>query len=178
MPLGTVGEVTYEDLWPDPAKMGAAVRALLGPSTPPPADVDIDLGDGLRLIGWLRSVGPKGQVLHRYSMLRGKTELDAWIRHLAMLASCGGRKAETHILARGQVGLLHKRLVPVKRPEKYLRELLDLYHLGQRVPLPLFPDPASVYVEKLMLHKPPEQGSTPRGGSTSRTGTGSRTLTS
>ena len=108
------------------------------------------------LLGWLRSVGPKAQVLHRFSWVRGKHELDAWIRHLAMLAA--GVRRETFILSKGRFDepVMH-RFSKVARPKERLADLVALHRLGQRVPLPLFPDPASKYAAKLREGKTPEQ---------------------
>ena len=61
MPLGTIGAVTYDDIHAQPAQMGVLVRETLGTRPPPPHDIDIVIADGARLVGWLRSIGEKGQ---------------------------------------------------------------------------------------------------------------------
>ena len=156
LPLGTVGNVLYEDLHPQPTAMGKLVAELLGPTAPEPLEIDLTLDDGARILGWLRSVGAKGQVLHRYSRARGKHAVDAWIRHLVMLAS--GVRRPTFMIAKDANGdpVVHE-LGPVKRPLVHLAELVALYRLGQRVPLPLFPDPASEYAEKRVSGKTAEE---------------------
>lgn len=156
LPLGTVGSVLYEDLHPQPTAMGRLVAELLGPTAPEPLEIDLTLDGGARILGWLRSVGAKGQVLHRYSRARGKHAVDAWIRHLVMLASGVGRP--TFMIAKDASGdpIVHE-LGPVKRPLVHLAELVALYRLGQRVPLPLFPDPASEYAERRASGKTQEE---------------------
>ncbi len=158
LPLGTVGEVLYEELHPGPGKMGALVRDLLGPNAPAPLEIDValeGLDGGARVLGWLRSVGPKAQVLHRFSWARGKHELDAWIRHLAMLAA--GVRRETFMISKGLDEPEVHRFTKVPRPKEHLADLVALYRLGQRMPLPLFPDPASEYALKIGKGKSPEQ---------------------
>jgi exodeoxyribonuclease V gamma subunit len=136
--------------------MGQLVRELLGPTSPEPREIDLTLDGGVRVLGWLRAVGTKGQILYRYSFARGKHELDAWIRHLAMIASGAGR--DTFMIAkRKDGGPVIEKFTPVKRPHEHLADLVALYRLGQRVPLPLFPDPASAYVSKLVEGKTTEQ---------------------
>ncbi len=162
LPLGTIGEVLYEELHPGPGKMGALVRDLLGPKAPAPLEIDLALDglDGLeggaRVLGWLRSVGRTAQVLHRFSWARGKHELDAWIRHLAMLAA--GVRRETFMISKGRLDEPEVyRFTKVAKPKRHLADLVALYRLGQRVPLPLFPDPASAYAAKIADGKSPEQ---------------------
>ena len=150
LPLGTVGGVLYEELHPGPGEMGRLVRDLLGPTAPPALEIDLALAGldgGVRLVGWLRSVGAKAQVLHRYSVARGKHEIAAWIRHLAMLAA--GVRRDTMMISKGPFGPVVHRFSKVARPHVYLADLVALYRLGQRMPLPLFPDPASDYCAKL-----------------------------
>ena len=144
LPLGTVGSVLYETLHEAPAAMGEHVRELLGEKQPAPLEIDMELEDDERLLGWLRTVGPNGQVLFRFSKARGKHELAAWIRHLAMIAS--GKSAVTFLVSRGDdVEPSIQRFGPVEDAKKHLSHLLTLYRRGQQSPLPLFPDPASAY---------------------------------
>jgi exodeoxyribonuclease V gamma subunit len=145
MPLGTIGAVTYDDIHAQPAQMGVLVRETLGTLPPPPRDVDIVIADGARLIGWLRSIGERGQIVYRYARPRAKHHLDAWIRHLAMLAS--GVKLETHVFARGEDAPTRFRYLDVPDPVALLADLVGLYRLGQRVPLPLFPSASMAYAE-------------------------------
>ncbi len=156
LPLGTPGEVLYETLFPGPAKMAAIVNAALGNGTPTPLEIDVPLPGvaGARVIGWLRTVGPKAQVIHRYSNARGKHELDAWIRHLAMLAQ--GVRKETLLVAKKGDGPIVQRFAIVDRPEQHLADLVALFREGQRMPLPLFPDPALEYVQAIAKGKSPD----------------------
>jgi exonuclease V gamma subunit len=151
--------------------MGKLVRKLLGPASPEPKEIDLTLdvsvdlqpkepksgersARSVRVLGWLRSVGPEGQVLHRFSQARGKHELDAWIRHLAMLAA--GIERETFMVSKRKDDMpLVFRFAKVAQPSKHLADLIALYRLGQRVPIPLFPDPAIAYVAKLRDGKTP-----------------------
>ncbi len=147
LPLGTPGIVWYDEERPLPTEMGRRVAELLGPTAPAPLEIDLTLEGGARVIGWLRSVGPRGQVLYRYSKTKGKNDLDAWIRHLCMLAA-GGR-GPTYLFSKGDDGLVERTFVEVAKPLVILADLVSLLRLGRRVPLPLFPDAANAYVAKL-----------------------------
>jgi exodeoxyribonuclease V gamma subunit len=147
LPLGTVGTIAYEELHADPTAMGRMVRELLGTKAPPPIELDIALKSGARVFGWLRSVSPKGQVLYRFARAQGKHQLDAWIRHLALLAS--GVRLQTFLIARGPGGAMCQKFVHVAHAHRYLDALIALYRLGQRLPIPLFPDLASDYVDRV-----------------------------
>jgi exodeoxyribonuclease V gamma subunit len=152
MPLGTVGEVVYEDLHEQPAEMGREVAKLLGAKAPAPVDVDVPLGDGVRLIGCLRNVSAKGQVLYRFAKPRGKHLMDAWIRHLALHAV--GVTVETTLFARGDRELMRYRFAAAAEPREILSGLVALYRLGRRVPIPFFPNASEAFAETLLAGKP------------------------
>lgn len=147
LPLGAVGRATYEKVRPTAQALAAAVRALLGDERCTPREVDIELGEHPRLVGWLRSVATENQVLYRFAAIRAKHELAAWISHLCMLAMDHGPR-ETFLVGRSKTKILKQKFTTVPNPAAHLAQLADLYWLGQTAPLPLFPDASLCFAEQ------------------------------
>ena len=148
LPPGTIGEVAYDGMHEQPGQMGRTVAELLGTKAPAPVDVDLVLDDGTRITGSLRSVGRERQVLYRFAKAPGKLLVDAWIRHLALRAV--DRPIETILLVRGKDEIQRFRIGKVDRPQQELSELVALYLLGRRLPIPLFADVSDTFAAKIV----------------------------
>ncbi len=124
-----------------------------------PRLAQIRLGDTI-LVGRLAGLYPAGQVLGWFGRETGRRRVEAWIRHLFFMAARPKEAAPaTRVLLRrkrGEDGVLDFTLSGPKDPRGSLKELLDLYHLGRRVPLLFFPEQASAYMEE--LHKGKKEG--------------------
>jgi exodeoxyribonuclease V gamma subunit len=128
-----------------------------------PIAFDLSL-PGARLAGVLRDVRAKGQAIVRFARLKPKNELAAWARHLALCAASaagGGRstlvlgraKAEDARSARNKYddARVEGRLFePVREDvaKRHLGELANLYRIGHRAPLCLFPSASKLFVER------------------------------
>src|SRR5262249_25666927 len=100
--------------------------------------------------GVLRELYPRAQVFVRFSRLKPKHELGAWVRHLA-LACTGGESEQTVVMGRSDkdrgspIAVRVFRPVSVADAKKYVSRLLELYQLGQKAPLCLFPSASATF---------------------------------
>jgi exodeoxyribonuclease V gamma subunit len=157
LPLGTPGDVDLARVMSDLRPVRArAAEWLEGPALPPVA-VRVLTDQGL-LNGVLRDLYPRAQVFVRFSRLRAKHELGAWVRHLAL--SCSGLEApvKTVVIGRIEKGEGGSERVTVRvfgRVEAgsargYLARLMALYHLGQKAPICLFPAASRAFVAEVL----------------------------
>ncbi|HEX5661740.1 MAG TPA: hypothetical protein VFX59_31330, partial [Polyangiales bacterium] len=105
---------------------------------------------GARLTGPLRGLEREARVVRTVGKLSPKRLLSGWIEHLALCAS--GEPTVTTLVGRDEKkGARVERFqaVPSARAHALLAELISLYVLGQRMPLPFFPDASSEYARKL-----------------------------
>lgn len=154
LPLGTPGKLFHEALAEDVrAVAGAAARWLAGERMEP-LRVDVELGVE-RVTGTLRELYPLAQVRRQYSRLKPKNELSMWIRHLALCcAAPPGSPRESVVVGRagdedGDFAERVFRAVPASDARVRLAELVRLYRLGMRAPLPLFPATSRRFAEAL-----------------------------
>ncbi len=145
LPYGAAGDVLFEDAFQAACELAGKIRSHMG-STPRPVEVDTTL-HGIRLYGWLDRVTERGRLTYRPAQIKAKDRLRLWICHLALCAS----RPEGVSLVSVHIGTGKKdvfRLEPVEEPEKYLRDLIELFVEGQRRPLPFFPESSWAYAEK------------------------------
>jgi exodeoxyribonuclease V gamma subunit len=108
--------------------------------------------DGTRITGLIRNLWPQGQVEHHYSKLGGTSELRLWIRHLVLNWAAPEACPKQSILVgrpHDDGGAMAIRFRPVDDARSALLGLLQLYWLGQTMPLPFFPKSSRAYVEVL-----------------------------
>lgn len=149
LPLGVVRQFAYDDVVPNVLELVRALRPLLDPSTPAPPplhEIDLEIGD-TRIVGSLRNVGSRGQVLYTYSKLQGKHRLGAWIRHLAM--QCAGIPKETWLVGRHARSVRSLHYGTIRDPAAILARLVDLYWRGLEAPLLFFSDASVTYATTL-----------------------------
>ncbi len=121
--------------------VGLAREALPLRSDPARAvDVDIDLGRGRRLTGTVSPIFGTRLVSATYSKLDGKHLLPAWLPLLALYASAPEGDWSAACIGRAKRGK-QARLRRLGRPDvpavDLLRDLVAIYDLGRREPLPL-----------------------------------------
>ncbi|APZ44017.1 exodeoxyribonuclease V subunit gamma [Acidihalobacter ferrooxydans] len=108
-------------------------------------ELDLHLGE-TRLRGWLRDVRPGGLLLYRVGTLRPEDRLRLWLWHLALNALApAGVRAQSVFCAEDAV----LRLGPVADATTRLRDLIDLFREGCRMPLPLFPRSSFACADRL-----------------------------
>lgn len=159
LPIGNLGSAYFGTFVPELAAIvGRARRWADGPERPP-LSFELPLGMTL-LCGALRGLHARAQVQPRYSRVRPKHELGAWIRHLVLAAVREPEGPDTTVLVGRPLDpdaatpVASVRFLPIEsgKAQRLLGELVQLYWLGQRVPLCLFPASSKAYVSALRKH--------------------------
>jgi exodeoxyribonuclease V gamma subunit len=141
-PLGTPGAITFEEKLDEQHSFVAKVLAQKENLEEDDCFVDLQI-EGVSLTGTLTSLYVNGPFLFRYSGLKGKDVLAAWIHHcLAKL--CTGKKKDTRLLAKDT-----EVLFPAESGTKEdLEMLLSLFEKGQQEPSPLFLEPVMAFARQ------------------------------
>ncbi len=155
LPPGTLGEVAFADLLPKVEALARRAEQARGEEALPPLVVDrtVDVsGLAVRLAGVVDELWPGAQVGVSFGSLAPKREIAFWISHLllAWLAP-DGYPRESLLIGRGEGGASAIRLRPLGsgEAEAFLRRLVEIYLLGMRMPLPLFPAASWAYMASL-----------------------------
>ncbi len=159
LPIGTIGDVMFEDL----AAIAAAIlrhrpeNAIGRRSADATVSVDLDLG-ALRVRGHLRDVHGDGLAITTFSRPRAKHLLDLWIRHLVLCAARPGRPVRSVLAGRGAESGTATVFAfePVAAPMPLLLDLAELWAVGQREPLLLFPQSSLAFAEAFAVDPNPE----------------------
>ncbi|TIC82594.1 exodeoxyribonuclease V subunit gamma [Nocardioides sp. GY 10127] len=137
LPPGTLGLRTVTAI----GRQAQAVVDVTAPLRGEPArtlDIDVDLGDGRRLVGTVGPVHGSRLLSVGFSRVKARQRLTAWVSLLALSAARSDQHWTAHAVGRGQAGPQQTLLGPVDhRATEWLRGLVDLYELGGTRPLPL-----------------------------------------
>jgi exodeoxyribonuclease V gamma subunit len=146
LPPGYPGDSEYKTLRQEAGNLAERIRTRIQGGPLPPISVDLKFGPW-RLSGVLRDVYPAALLRHRSSKLKAKNLLSAWIAHLVLqcVAPESGPK-ETLLFARDAAF----RFRPVEDPAETLRNLIDFYGDGLRLPLPFFPDSSYEFAKRTL----------------------------
>ncbi len=139
LPPGRLGWREAQRIRDEAAPVGAVAARAIGSTSVTSLDVDVDLGDGRRLVGTVTGVHGDRIVKPTYSRLGPKHELDAWISLLALSGAWPDRAWTAGAIGRGRKGKPPVTTV-FERPDgvlERLRELVRLLDAGMREPLPL-----------------------------------------
>ena len=144
LPLGTPGDVRFEDLRQLVAPIAATAEHWCSGGALPPLDIDLTLDGEMptRLIGTISGRWPKCVATPQYARLGAKHLLAAWIQHLALCATQPeDQTSRTIVISRADKGNAPRlaSFGPVDDAPALLRGLVELYWAGQREPLLLFP---------------------------------------
>lgn len=114
-------------------------------------DVDIDLGGGRRLSGTVSDVWGNNAVSVSFSNLGAKHRLAAWLDALALGAGLPDENWTVHTIGKHRSGGQVQQVAPLAQheAEQWLRDLVALYDLGQREPLPLPVKTSLAWAEEL-----------------------------
>jgi exodeoxyribonuclease V gamma subunit len=158
MPPGTLGTALFAAIAPTAEALAHDAIQHMAGALLPPLHVDRFLG-ATRLTGSLTGLYPNAQVQYQYGKVHPKHEIGIWIRHLVLNWVGGsGLPQHTVLVGRGEKGESAVAcFVPVLEAERLLAELLELYWLGQRLPLPLFAEASYTYVETLRAGGPADK---------------------
>lgn len=150
LPPGELGTHSFEAIVPVAAGLAHAAERYTRGAELDALEIDGQLVD-TRVVGVLTKLWPEALVQHQYSKLGSYREIGLWIRHL--LLNWAGRPdtpRTTILIGRGGKGEVEiVRFTPVADAAAILGDLIGLYWLGQRLPLPLFANASRAYVEKL-----------------------------
>lgn len=158
LPLGTVGAVAYEDLWPEVQALARAAGRHRGGAALDPLAIELEL-DGVRLTGSLHGLWPKAHVCVSFSRFGKRFELAHFIRHVVL--NCCLQQSEqlaaryprsSVIVARGgadgdRVHEVH--FGAIEQPERLLGDWIALVQAAQSRPLPFVHDLSRNYCESL-----------------------------
>jgi exodeoxyribonuclease V gamma subunit len=139
LPPGRLGWREAQRIRDEAEPVGAAAIKVIGSTPVTSLDVDVDLGDGRRLVGTVTSVYGDRIIKPTYSRLGPKHELDAWISLLALCGAWPDRAWTAGAIGRGRRGNPPVTTV-FDRPDdalERLRDLVRLFDAGMCEPLPL-----------------------------------------
>ena len=139
LPPGRLGWREAQRIRDEAAPVGAVAAEVIGDIPVTSLDVDVDLGDGRRLVGTVTGVHGDRIVKPTYSRHGPKHELDAWISLLALCSAWPDRAWTAGAIGRGRKGKPPVTTV-FGRPDDALgrlRELVRIFDAGMREPLPL-----------------------------------------
>ena len=152
MPLGTPGACTHEETHRAVSPLIAAAGASHGGDALEPLLIDLPF-EGTRLVGTLGERWSSGRVHLQYSKRQPKSLLQLWIEHLCLCAMAPEDQAlRSTLVARAQRKDTPPEVSgfgPVADAADRLRDLCDLYWIGQREPLLLFPSASWNYMAEL-----------------------------
>jgi exodeoxyribonuclease V gamma subunit len=139
LPPGRLGWREAQRIRDEAGPVGAVAAKVTGSVPVTSLDVDVDLGDGRRLVGTVTGVHGDRIVKPTYSRLGPKHELDAWISLLALCGTWPERAWTAGAIGRGRKGKPPATTV-FDRPDDALErlgELVRLFDAGMCEPLPL-----------------------------------------
>jgi exodeoxyribonuclease V gamma subunit len=154
LPLGTPGACRFGDLWPTVTRILEALRPWQQGAKLPPAPFDLAC-DGVNISGMLVHLWERALVKPSYARVRARMELTAWLEHLVLqCVAPPGHPRRTVVVGRAEEGsgaaeAVWFRALPVHTARDLLADLARVFELGQRVPLPFFPESARVYATRV-----------------------------
>jgi exodeoxyribonuclease V gamma subunit len=158
LPIGAPGRVSVQAIVDLALEIRAAARRYTKAGKGPAQVFELGLGAALdaggaaALVGALDRVYGRTQIECMYSQLGARHEVAAWVRHLA--ARAAGLPVDDAVLVGrdDKNPVCVRRFVPLDagRAKELLVDLVGVYRLGHRVPLPLFPNASRQYVRTLL----------------------------
>ncbi len=151
IPLGMVGTCWFEGISESiTALQEGARRVCIGDARD---SLAIDcMVDGARIVGTIGDLWPTGRVLVSFSRTEKSSDLGHWIQHLFLcLAGPEGVEKKTHVVGRAVSGnaIQTAEFAEVEEPARILKTLVEIYKLGQTLPLPFFPEAGRKFVKGL-----------------------------
>jgi exodeoxyribonuclease V gamma subunit len=138
LPPGELGQQTAAEI----CELATDIAALAGDYRRGPqqaVDLDIDLGSGRRLTGTVSPIYRDRIVSVTYSKLEAKRVVGGWIQLVALAAAHPRRYFTSICVGRSNNGTRASTRIfaPPDAPLEVLRDLVALYDLGRREPVPL-----------------------------------------
>lgn len=144
LPPGVVGAELFRNRLTAAGDFIAEVGAARAAGTLPPLEVDLPLA-GLRLVGRLDRVGSHALIRYRYTKLKAKDRLRAWLEHLVLNAAASAGYPRRTILFASDATVTYE---PLADAAADLARLGELYRRGLSAPLRFFPESSLEYARK------------------------------
>jgi exodeoxyribonuclease V gamma subunit len=152
LPPGMVGDCLYEDLSRGVDRFVQAFSPFLTGKPLDPLEVDLDMGL-FKVEGRIENIYTERAIRYRYTTLKAKDLIRAWIYHVAL--NCAG--SEEYPRTTMVVGLSEKggeriwsacHYKSLENGEELLTQILQTYWKGLMMPLPFFPEISWEYAER------------------------------
>ncbi len=154
VPLGTPGACTHEETHRAVSPLIAAALAARTGDALEPLLIDLRFAQ-TRVVGTLGERWPSGRVHLQYSKRQPKSLLDLWIQHLCLCAMApDDQTLRSTLVARAQRKDTPPEVCgfgPIAGASDLLHDLCELYWIGQREPLLLFPSASWNYMTELRV---------------------------
>lgn len=145
LPLGNTGQLELEQLVERCQRITELTREHRGGSALGPLALRVPVAAGV-VMGVASNRFTAAAVTHRYSTVRPKYELEAWIRHVAQCCVPGAAQPAVLIGRSGEAAKAVKwRPLLPGEAQQALEGLVELYREGQQGPLPFLPDTSARY---------------------------------
>ena len=143
LPQGTVGRVIYGQLEWEAEHFAEEVSKILEGESADNLAIDL-IVDGFKLVGLITGLYPHGRVQIRFARRTAKDWLSVWINHIVLCALKRKDHRPASILLDSDGTAFFN---PVKHPEKYLKNLVEIYQEGLCRPLHFFPELSLRYIQ-------------------------------
>ncbi|CAN5241518.1 exodeoxyribonuclease V subunit gamma [soil metagenome] len=141
VPPGAFGRTQIRDVRQIVDRILEAAAPGFGSGRPADAvsiDIELDLGDGLSLVGQVPGVYDTRQIATTFSRVAAKQQLRSWIDTLVLMAARPDLPWTGHLIGRSSSGVAHVIVTPdPAQARARLRTLVRIWHEGLRHPLPL-----------------------------------------
>jgi exodeoxyribonuclease V gamma subunit len=164
LPHGAVGECVYHMLSEGVEHFAEKLDSFRSAGELEPLQGDLSLS-GFRITGKLHSLYPDKMLSYRYSRLKARDYLRAWVHHLFLNCHPARGYPAVTVLAGLNSDARERALwsaweyEPLENSAEILSDLLEKYWAGLKMPLPLFPDSSLAYAfATLKGSKSPQEG--------------------
>lgn len=141
-PLGAPGNLQFVKKKMEQSTFRGRIQAYKDIAAREDHFVDVEIG-AVQINGILSNLSTDGSLLYRYSNLKGKDILGAWLQH-CLAAVCFGNKTETKLLAKES-----ELVFPAEVGGRADLETLLIYFMkGTRTPSALLTEPLLAYVQQ------------------------------
>ncbi|MBF0274857.1 MAG: exodeoxyribonuclease V subunit gamma [Nitrospinae bacterium] len=147
IPYGKVGDVLFNKIHVETEKQCQRLLSLTSEGKKLPVEIDREI-NGLRVTGKLENIYSSGLIFSRPATLKAKDRINAWICHL--LLNTEGKEPMQTVIA-GSDGAFY--YLPETVDAETVKNLFELYKLGQTRPLFFFPETSFSYAEAIFKEK-------------------------
>lgn len=157
-PYANLGAAIFDEQLALAASMRDLVSRLIGSSAAAPIGAAVSVA-AVRVVGMILEHFPVGIVDFGTSAATAKHRLKLWMRHLLLNArgiAVDSWLIRRHKQTKSQISVEKLDALTPTQASKHLEGLVDLYRLGQRVPLPFFSQVSFDYARRVRKGDDPE----------------------